>query len=122
MDNQINVIELCSTQTILASAVHRFGPIDLSGMQPGGYCSLQVALTGDGTAKFEYELSNDDSNYLTPSSASDIDTAHTVGDGPDSDGKDMFSFSPMVSKSMQIKVTETGGVDSIVVTMHLALQ
>ena len=79
-------------------------------------------LTGSGTGKFEYELSNDGVNYLTPSSAADIITAHDVTTGPASDGKDLYSFSPELAKYMKIKVTETSTTDGIVVTAILALQ
>ena len=55
MDNQVSINRLTSSKTIDASGTIRSTPVDLSNVQPGGFMSLQVALTGDGTAKIEYE-------------------------------------------------------------------
>lgn len=88
--------------------------IDLNLIKPEGYFSLHVIMTGLGTAKIEYLLSNDGANYLTPASASDIVTAHTAG-------SDIFSFAPEMARYMKIKVTEAG-VNNIVITIILAIQ
>jgi hypothetical protein len=87
-----------------------------------GYFSIQITLTGDGTGKLEYLLSNDGINYLEPSNASDITTGFTKTSGPGSDGKDIFSISPMVGHYMKIKATETGSSDTITVTTTLCYQ
>jgi hypothetical protein len=108
--------------TIALSGSSTSSEINLSSYRPNGYFSIQVALTGDGTAKFEYLLSNDGTNYLEPSSASDIGTGLTKTGGPGSDGKEIYSFSPELAKHMKIKVTETGGANSITVTVTLSLQ
>lgn len=84
-----------------------------------GFFSLQVTVAGDGTAKFEYLLSNDGVDYFEPSSASDIASGQLKTSGPGSDGKDLFSFSPEPAKYLKIKATETAGANSITVTAHL---
>lgn len=111
-----------NAETVAASGNSSSAAINLNDFKPNGYFSLQITLTGSGTGKFEYELSNDGVNYLTPSSAADIITAHDVTTGPASDGKDLYSFSPELAKYMKIKVTETSTTDAIVVTAILALQ
>jgi hypothetical protein len=107
---------------ITASSSDTSERIDFGTKVPVGFFSVQVTLTGSGTGKVEYELSNDGTNFLTPTEADDIVTAHTVTSGPGSDGKDMYSFSPMVSRAMKIKVTETGGANPITVTVTLVYQ
>lgn len=112
-----------SAVTVAASGSASSTAIDFANMnrswQPDGYFSIQVAVTGDGTAKFEYLISNDGTNFLEPSAASDITTGVTKTSGPGSDGKDIYSFTPLPCRWMKIKVTETGGADSITVTVDL---
>ena len=105
--------------TIAASGTDTSDAILFGTRVPDGFFSLQVTLTGSGTAKIEYQLSNDGTDYLTPSSASDVVTTHTVSSGPGSDGKDIYKIESMVTRGMKIKVTETGGANSITVTNTL---
>ncbi len=83
---------------------------------------LQVLLSGSGTAKFEYQLSNDCVNYVEPASASDIATGFTGSSGPGGDGRGFYSFSPEPAKCMKIAVTETGTSNSVTVTVDLMIQ
>ena len=108
--------------TVAASGSYTSHTINLEDYKAKGFFSLYIALTGDGTGKFEYELSADGSTFLTPSSATDIVTAHLKTSGPGSDGKDLYSFSPEVAKDMKIKVTETGTSNSITITAYLTVQ
>jgi hypothetical protein len=88
-----------------------------------GWFSLQIALTGDGTGKFQASVSNDKSNFIISDDASDdIITAHTDESGPGTDGIQIYQFSPVLAQWLRIVVTETGGADSIIVTAHLAIQ
>ncbi len=87
-----------------------------------GFFSLQQVISGSGTIKWTFLLSNDGINFLTPSEASDIATSQSSSSGPNSDGKDIFSFSPLTAKYMQIKATETGGSSSATITGYLAIQ
>ena len=103
--------------TIAASGVARSVSLDLQAYAKEGFFSLQIELTGDGTAKFEYENSNDGETYITQTAAGDqIVTGFTDTSGPESDGKDLISFEPEPSKAMRIKCTETGGANSITIT------
>jgi len=87
-----------------------------------GNFSLQYTITGDGTCKFEYLMSNDNTNYLEPSTADDIGSGLTKTSGPASDGKDILYFNPEIADRMKIKVTETGGANSVTVTAWLVFQ
>ena len=95
--------------------------VDLKARKINGYFSVQVAISGDGTAKVEYLLSNDGVTYLEPTSASDITSGHTKTSGPGSDGNDLFSFDPEPARYIKIKVTETGNVNSITATVTLMM-
>jgi hypothetical protein len=123
-DREITVIKLFDAQTILASG-NSSQPgegIDLQRYAQNGFFSVQYLITGDGTAKIEYNLSHDGATYIEPTSATDIGSSLTKTTGPGSDGKDILTFSPELSRFLKIKVTETGGAQSIIVTLWLAIQ
>ena len=111
---------IASSVTIAASGVWTSEAIPLDAYRAGFY-AIQITLTGDGTAKLEYQLSIDGTNYLEPASASDIATGFTKTSGPGSDGKGLYDFFPMPAKSMKIIATETGGASTVTVTLTLAL-
>jgi len=103
--------------TIGASSVARSILLDLQAYAKEGFFSLQIELTGTGTAKFEYENSNDGETFITQSAAVDqIVTGFTNSSGPGSDGKDLISFEPEPAKKMRIVCTETGGANSVTIT------
>ena len=95
--------------------------IDLQRRKIDGFFSVQVNISGSGTAKVEYLASNDGVTYVEPTSASDITSGMTATSGPGSDGNDFFSFSPEPMRFMKIKVTETGGASSITATVTLMM-
>jgi len=122
-DRPIWTEAVISAQTVAKSSSYTTPAYDLSGRKfVTGYFSLQVAVTGSGTCKFEYLISNDGVNYLEPSAATDIASSITVSSGPGSDGKDIFRFRPIIGKYMKIKVTETGTSAAVVVTAYLSIQ
>ncbi len=123
-DNIIKVFTMYDAQEISISASDvASNAINLSRqLKPTGYFSLQVIATGSGTAKIEYELSNDATdiasavaNWITPGTAVDIVTAQTSGSA-------MYSFAPMLAKWLRLVVTETGGGNTITLTINLAIQ
>lgn len=123
-DRKIAIIKLFDAQTILASG-NSSQPgegIDLQRFAQNGFFSVQYLITGDGTAKIEYNLSHDGATYIEPTGSTDIGSSLTKTTGPGSDGKDILTFSPELSRFLKIKVTETGGAQSIVVTLWLAIQ
>lgn len=93
-------------------------PIEIGEKTLEGYFSLQFHLTGDGSAKVEYMLSNNGVDFLTPTGASDIVAVHTVSSGVS--GKDLYSFAPMSCKMLKIKVTVT--TDEAVINAWLGMR
>jgi len=94
--------------------------IDLNVYKPHGYFSYQMTLTGTGTVKVEYQVSNNGTDYMEPASASDVVAAgFGASSGPGSDGKTIVSFQPVIARHMKIKVTATG---TAVVSGWLVLQ
>ncbi len=123
MSDQYLFTELIfDTVTVTAAADSTCDAIDLNKFRPEGYFSLQVTLTGSGTAKIEYLLSNNGSDYLEPSEGEDIVTGHTSTSGPKTNGKDIYVFEPEVARFLKIKVTETGGAAAIIVTITILVQ
>ena len=120
--NPITVLKVIDGITIAASGNSVSNQIPLYGTADLGYFSIQVQVTGDGTAKFEYQLSHNGTDYIEPASAADIATGFLKTSGPGSDGKDIFTFQPEITYRLKIKVTETGGADNITVSVWIAIQ
>jgi len=123
-DREITVIKLFDAQSIAASgnASQPAEGIDLQRFAQGGNFSVQYLITGDGTLKLEYNLSNDGATYVEPTGASDIGSSLTKTTGPGGDGKDILSFNPMLARYLKIKATETGTAQAAVLTLWLAIQ
>jgi hypothetical protein len=121
----IVVRKVFSSQTVAAGGDETTSAYDMGALSGPGYFSLQVEVTGSGTAKFEFLLSNNVSatggDWIEPSGSLDIATGFTATSGPGSDGKDIFSFSPILARSIKIKCTETGSSDAIVVNAWMAM-
>jgi len=109
--------------SIAASGNASSQKIDLRALACEGFFSLQYAITGDGTCKFEYLLSNEDAatTMIEPSTASDIGSSLTKTTGPSSNGTDILSFAPALARWLQIKCTETGGANGVVITAWLTI-
>lgn len=122
--NLIFTKRVLSAVSISASANTTTEKIDLNGLASNGIFSVQYTITGDGTAKIEYLLSNEDAatNMIEPSTATDIGSSLTKTTGPGSNGKDLIPFEPECARWLQLKVTETGGANGVVVTLDIAIQ
>ena len=117
--------QVFSSEAIAKSGTAYSHIINLS--NASGHASLEITLTGDGTGKFEWVGTNDPSvsaasSFIKPAGVPDIVTAFTKTSGPGSDGHHVYSFSLSLVQRMAIKVTETGGSDTITVTGILAIQ
>ena len=113
INSEILTEELFSAQEIAAGANASSSAIDLN--LAGGQFSIQLELTGDGTAKVEWIGSNDNTTFVTPNGVSEIATGLTVGTY-------IYSFTILAVESMKIKVTETGTSDAIGATVTLAVR
>lgn len=112
------------TGTLAASGTAIIGKMNLDNMNIDGFYSIQLEVTGDGTLKVEYMVSNDfnttglaplDADFVKPSSASDIVTAHTKTTG--TSGLDFYQFptagDPILAGWLAYRVTETGGANTV---------
>jgi hypothetical protein len=115
-----DVLRLFYEQEIAASGSATSDIIEVK--ESVGYFAVQMFVRGAGTIKIEYLISLDGVNFLEPSAAADIASGQTTASGPGTDGRDIFTFSPILAPYMKIKVTETGGVSTVWVTLHLVTQ
>ena len=118
----VTTTRLLNAATIAANGSSTSASIDLRNIAQNGLFSIQLALTGDGTAKVEYQVSNNNSIFIEPASASDIASGFTKTSGPGGDGKGFYSFEPEPCGFLKIKVTETGSAQAVAVTLDIAIQ
>lgn len=118
----VTTTRLFNAATIAANGNSTSASIDLRNIAQNGLFSIQLAVTGDGTAKVEYLCSNNNSVFIEPTSTSDIVSGFTKNSGPGVDGKAFYAFEPEPCGFLKIKVTETGLAQEIVVTLDIAIQ
>ena len=121
MGDAISVIQIAGSETIALSDNFTYD-VDLVRENANGYFSIQIYITGDGTLKAEYLVSNDGTHFIEPTGATDIFSAYTKTSGPGSDGRDIVSFEPELAGHLRIKFTETGGANSVTIDAFLAIQ
>lgn len=82
-----------------------------------GFFSIQIEIvSGAGVLTVDFLESNDGENFVDQGASSDIVTGLTGA------GHTMYSFDPMICKSLKIRMTETGGAAGVVVNSWLAAQ
>ena len=124
----VEVIRVFNAVTIAPSGDSTSDVITLYDTLPSGFFSLQISVSGDGTAKFEVYLSNDGVTYCGPVVCKSDGTTTTIvtgvlkTGGQNGDGNGIYPFSPAVAAYMRIKASETAGVNAIVVSAWLAAQ
>lgn len=111
----LHEVRYVGSQLIAASESYTSDAYDVTGFDS---FSLQVKVTGDGTCKFEVLTSNNGVDYLDVST--DILASQTKSTGVS--GANMAGFTPVPSGSIKIKVTETGGANSVTVSFWLRAQ
>lgn len=122
-DNTILTRKLFDAEAILAGASATSSAVVIGNNRVNGVFGIQLEVTGDGTVTVEYALSINGVDYITSFGVgSEIVTGFTKTSGPDSNGKCMYSFAPMVATNIKIIVTETGGADAVAVSLWLAIQ
>jgi len=106
-----------TTATIAASGVGYSQPLKLTGKH--GFFSVQTVLTGSGTLKIEYELSNSTDapqTWSEPDGATDIASGLTAG-------TTLYQFEPeTVALWLRLKFTETGTANTVTYTTRMAMQ
>lgn len=83
-----------------------------------GYFSIQVEVTAGGQATINYESSLDGVNFLTPTDELPIAVV-TPTSGPGQNGKDIYSFSPLLCSNIRLRVSAVGNVT---LSVTLAMQ
>lgn len=113
MDKQISSVyrEMLTAEAIAASGEVTTEAIDLT--QSSGKIKIQTAITGSGTFKLELLESLNGVDYILNST--EIASGLTAGNA-------LSTFDCGVSGKIKIKVTETGGTDSGVLTLGLSAQ
>jgi hypothetical protein len=96
--------------------------VDLSRYNCEGFFSMQIAVVGAGTVTVTYSLSNDGTNYITPSGTSALFTTFGATSGESSDGKSLVSFDPPLAKYIKIIATENNAGAITTLDLHLAIQ
>lgn len=117
-------------RTLAASGVDYSPMFEMKQFKAVGFFSLELEMTGDGTLKVEYLLSNKANpvigDFLKPTGVSDIITAFTKTTGPGSDGHDLYQFpvagEAIFAKWIVLKFTETGTSDGVVVNYYPNIQ
>ena len=113
--------KLVISETVLASGTFTSDAIDLtSSVSALGNLAIQVEVTGDGTASLTYLASVNGDDYVSPTGASAIVTGLTKT--TNSNGKDIYEFSPILAKFIKIVITETGTSDSVIIDATLIAQ
>jgi hypothetical protein len=108
---------------VLAASANDTRNIDLERLNAEGYFSTQIIVTaGTGVLKCEYLLSNDGTNFVEPTGATDVFSSFSATSGPGSDGIDIYTFTPDLAKWIQIKMTETAGLASVTFDLYIAIQ
>ena len=85
--------------------------------------SLQITVTGDGTATVSVLCSNDYVNYLKPETGGDIIQGFTKTSGPGADGVSRVTeFDVPLCKYIKFQITETGSADTVTVAGEFCIQ
>lgn len=128
MSNRLEAIKIIDAQTIEASGTYTTNPIGTSIRELKGNISLQIILTGTGTAKFEIEQSNNYNqatkvgDWVKPAAGYSIVSGFTATSGTASNGKDLMNVPMTNSQFFRIVATETGGANPVVVNAWLSVQ
>ena len=108
--------------TLAASGSAYSEPFNLAAFKPNGVFSIHSVVSGSGTLKIEYLVSNINSataNFVKPTGVSDIVTAQTAG-------SDFYQFpaagEAIFAEWIILKFTETGGANSVTYNVYPNVQ
>jgi len=121
-NDSLLLLKVIDNKTIAASGTFTSRVIDIQALKLKGDITLQVAVTGDGTCKFEFSQSNDGVSFIKPVDGFAILSSFTKTSGTALDGKDVANVSMFNSQSFKIICTETGGANSVTVDAFLSMQ
>jgi hypothetical protein len=122
-DGIIRTEKIFDAEVIAKSTATSTDAIDLGADRPIGDLSIQLELTGDGTATVSWTGSLDGTDYLVPNGDTGTIIAGFVKtSGPGGDGKHIYPFDMSIIRFIKITVTETGTANPVTVTATLAVQ
>jgi len=111
-------VVLFTSETIAASGSATSEPFSISSFS--GVISYSIKVSGSGTCKLEYLVGPTiDGNYIEPgatASGGNIVTGLSSSSGSSGEVIDSIS-SPVYADCMKLVVTETGGVNSVTVSL-----
>jgi len=127
-NDNLDKIKIIDNQEIAASGTYTSIPINCNDRKLIGNISIQVEVTGDGTASFTWTQSNSydpkdgTGDFVAPSGGNEIETGFTKTSGSASNGKDFFNIPMYNSQWFKILCTETAGVNTLTVNAWLSMQ
>ncbi|MBI5846072.1 MAG: hypothetical protein HZB23_15550 [Deltaproteobacteria bacterium] len=114
------VVTLLNAQAISAGDTYTSSTVNLTNAE--GLISWYIELTGDGTASFVYQTSNDGVSFAEPEGVTAVVSGFTKTSGGSANGKAMEQISVEFARYMRVLVTETGGAEAIAVTLKMAVR
>lgn len=112
--DDIYTVQAFSGTALTNTQVSYSAAVDLNNYRVAGYFSAQLQVSGAGSVKVEYQVSVNGTDYVEPTTASDLFSGFVATSGPGSDGKAVVSFSPVVARYLRLKLTSTGVTTSSV--------
>lgn len=114
MASSISVISILNNVAIVQNNAVE-GILDLARYSTEGFFSVQIEVVGAGNITLTYAISNNGTDYITPTGTSALFTAFGATSGEGSDGKSIISFDPPLCRFLKIIATEqdAGAITSI---------
>lgn len=123
MSDAISNFDIFGSEVITAGANVNSEVINLERENAQGYFSLHIEVeAGTGTLKAEYQVSNNNVNFVEPTDSVDIFATFGITSGPGSDGIDLYAFEPELAKYLRVQFTEDGGVQPVTFSAWLCVQ
>ena len=113
-EREIKVYSAFSDVTIASGQAAESDIIDLKWLQINGSMTLQLELTGSGTAKIEALTSIDGISYIKASGQGYITSSFNATGGEDSNGKDILPVEIYLARYLKLLITEIGSSEIVV--------
>jgi hypothetical protein len=119
--SNISVINILNDVALVKQAA-AYGTIDLSRFDTEGFFSAQIELAGTGAVDVVASLSNNGTDFITPSGMANLFSTFNATSGEGSDGKSIVSFDPLLARYLRITATEDNTNPITALTIWVALQ
>jgi hypothetical protein len=119
--SNISVINILNDVAIVKQGA-AVGTIDLSRFDTEGFFSAQIELAGTGAVDVVASLSNNGTDFITPSGMANLFSTFNATSGEGSDGKSIVSFDPLLARYLRITATEDNTNPITALTIWVALQ